>query len=84
MVSAFIGLVLFIIIIKSIIIKLPSDANKKHANRNSVGQEKIKNVMLTVSDTVPPSFPPDPNETDAERRDRERHERIQREEAARR
>lgn len=49
-----------------------------------VPQIKIKEVRLTVADSVAPPPPPDPNEEPVTRADRERHEKIQREEAARR
>lgn len=47
-------------------------------------QKKIKEFKLTVVDSIPPPPPPDPNEDPVTRADRERSERLQREEAGRR
>ena len=49
-----------------------------------VPQRKIKEVKLTVADSVAAPPPPDPNEDPVAKADRERIESIQREEAARR
>ena len=49
-----------------------------------VPQKKIREVTLTVSDSIPPPPLPPPHETLKEKFDRERIERLQREEAARR